>query len=515
MTTREHRIYPNLYKDSVALMAISATVAGVDGITGASVVMGTDTNLENLRGAGLGEVDAGPNDLVVAVSGDEAACAAALRQAGELLTAPPADGPATAEADEPLMSLQQVVVRDPGPDLALVSVPGPYAAAEALKALRLGMHVMIFSDNVPVDQEIEVKRYADANGLLVMGPDCGTAIVNGTPLGFANVVRRGRIGVVGASGTGLQEVTCRIHQRGEGISQALGTGGHDLSAEVGGVSMLRGLRALAEDDGTDVIVLISKPPAEEVAKTVVEEARALDVPVVIGFLGSDPAAVRGGPGIHRASTLAQTADIAVALARGAAPETAPPRLAAEERERLRGVSARFAPGQRYIRGVFSGGTFCYEAQLLCRDAGISAWSNTPVAGNGRLDDVRTSREHTILDMGDDVFTQGRPHPMIDPALRDERLRAEADDAGTAVLLFDVVLGYGAADDPVAGLLTVLDEARSRAARDGRTLGVVAHVCGTDEDPQRRSAVVDRLRTAGVLVAESNTQAALLATDLIS
>lgn len=513
MTTREHRIHPNLYKDSVALMAISADLAAIDGIEAASVVMGTGTNLENLRDAGLGEITAGPNDLVVAVSGTEDACAEALARAGELLTERPDDAPATAAEDEPPASLQAAYAKNAGHDLALVSVPGPYAAAEALKALKLGMHVMIFSDNVPVERELELKRFAEANGLLVMGPDAGTAIVNGVPLGFANAVRRGRIGVVGASGTGMQEVTSRIHRRGEGVSQALGTGGHDLSAEVGGISMLRGLRALAEDDATEVIVLISKPPSERVAKAVIEEARALDVPVVAGFLGSEPATA--GDGVHHASTLAQAADLAVALARGETPEAGTPRLPEGTAGRLRRISARYAPGRRYVRGIYSGGTFCYEAQLLCLAAGITARSNTPVQGNSRLDDVWTSAGHTILDMGDDAFTQGRPHPMIDPSLRDERLLVEAADRETAVLLFDVVLGYGAAADPVSGLLGALGEARARAERDGGMPAVVAHVCGTDEDPQRRSAVADRLAAAGVLVAEDNTQAALMATELIS
>lgn len=515
MTSRERRIHPNLYKDSVALMAISAALTKLDGIETASVVMATGTNLENLRDAGLGELDAAPSDLVVAVRGEAQACASALALADEMLAEQPGGNESRAERAEPLASLQQALTRQPTHNLALVSVPGPYAAAEAMKALRLGLHVMIFSDNVPLEQEVAVKRYAEANGLLVMGPDCGTAIVNGRPLGFANVVRRGRIGVVGASGTGIQEITCRVHQLGEGISQALGTGGHDLSVDVGGISMLRGLRALAGDDTTEVIVLASKPPSEQVAKAVVEEARGLDVPVVVGFVGADPAALGEGPGIHSAPTLAQAADTAVALARGSTPRLDPPALPVEVQEQLRHVAARFAPGRRYIRGVFSGGTFCYEAQVLCRAAGIAAWSNTPVAGNLPLADVWTSYEHTIIDMGDDAFTSGRPHPMIDPALRNERLVAEASDAGTAVLLVDVVLGYGAAADPVSDLLTALEEGRCRAERDGGMLAVVAHVCGTDDDPQQRFAVVDRLRAAGVLVAESNAQAALMAAALVS
>ncbi|WP_043636050.1 acyl-CoA synthetase FdrA [Nonomuraea candida] len=499
---REHRIYPNRYQDSVALMALSAALAELPGIQAASVVMGTGTNLDNLREAGLGEVDAGPGDLVVAVMGDEPATVRALELADERLSEQPSSRGAGGEvAAPPLRSLRQAVEENPAHNLALISVPGPYAAAEALKALRLGLNVMVFSDNVPLDQEIEIKRFAEERDLLVMGPDCGTAIVNGLPLGFANVVRRGRIGVVGASGTGMQEITSRIHQLGEGVSQALGTGGHDLSAEVGAISMLRGLRALAADDGTDVIVLLSKPPAETVAKAVVEEARALDVPVVICFLGADPAAFGGDtPGVRFAATLAGAADAAVALVRGADRPAESPAEAYEQ--------VCFAPGQRDLRGVFSGGTFCYEAQLLARAEGIRAASNTPVAGNTMPADVAVSTGHTLLDLGDDVFTRGRPHPMIDPAPRDERLLAEAVDPATAVVLFDVVLGYGAADDPVSGLLEAIEQAR--AVREGPAPAFVAHVCGTDDDPQDRSAVVARLREAGVLVAENNAQAAVIA-----
>src|SRR4051794_15459979 len=243
-----HAVVANAYKDSVALLAISSKLLALDGITGASVVMATPTNLENLVDAGLADgLAASPSDLVVAVAGEDgAACDAALAAAAELLAERPADD-GEAVAEQPSSSIRMAATRDPSLNLALISVPGDYAAAEALKAVKLGMSVMIFSDNVPVERELEVKRAADARDLIVMGPDCGTAIVNGIPLGFANVVRRGPIGVVGASGTGTQEVTARIHELGCGVSQAIGTGGHDLSEAIGGISMLRGMRWLEDD----------------------------------------------------------------------------------------------------------------------------------------------------------------------------------------------------------------------------------------------------------------------------
>ena len=521
MTTQQHRVYPNLYKDSVSLMAVSSALMAVPEIEAASVVMATDSNRENLRNAGLADVtDAKVNDLLVVVRGDDSACEEALALADRLLAEQPVDDSgAGTDRGRPATNLRLAAAADPSANLALISVPGPYAAAEALKALKLGLNAMIFSDNMPIESEVEVKQYATEHELLVMGPDCGTALINGIPLGFANVVRRGRIGVVGASGTGMQEITSRIHQLGAGVSQAIGTGGHDLSSRVGGRSTLHALRALGADDDTDVIVLVSKPPAPEVASVVLEVARNLSTPVVVMFVGAgDGAPVHEQ--LHTASTLAEAADLAVALLAGtpAEPGATPAArlpLPVAVQDRLREVAGRLSPSQRYLRGIYSGGTFCYEAQALSQAYGIHAHSNTPVTGNPVLEDIWTSREHTIIDMGDDDFTRGRPHPMIDPTLRDERLLAEAEDPATAVLLFDVVLGYGAAEDPTSHLLEVLERARSLASAAGRSLPLIAHVCGTDEDPQSRSTVVAALEAAGVVVSDSNAQAAQMAAFLVS
>jgi succinyl-CoA synthetase alpha subunit len=501
--TAAHRIVPNAYKDSVALLAISSKLVSLPGISAASVVMATPTNLENLVDAGLaGGLTASPSDLVVAVAGDDAgACAAALDAAAGLLAEKPADDGA-AVAEQPPSSIQLAATRDPSLNLALVSVPGDYAAAEALKAVRLGMSVMIFSDNVPVERELEIKRAADERDLIVMGPDCGTAIVNGIPLGFANVVRRGPIGVVGASGTGTQEVTARIHELGCGVSQAIGTGGHDLAEAIGGISMLRAMRWLEDDPDTTVVVLVSKPPHPTVAAAVLAQAATMTTPVVSIFLGADPDEAAGG--ILAAASLAQAADLAVALAEGRPAERAGRDLRDEARAQLDAAVRAAAPRQRFVRGIFSGGTFCFEAQLVLRAAGLDSWSNTPVEGNAKLADIATSVQHTIVDMGDDDFTQGRPHPMIDPGLRDERLAAEASDPATAVLLVDVVLGYGSTMDPVSGLVEVL----ARAARDdGGRIAAIVHVCGTSADPQGRAHVVEQLRACGALVAETNAEAA--------
>jgi succinyl-CoA synthetase alpha subunit len=496
-------------------MTVSAKVMAVPGIDAASVVMASATNVANLAHAGLGDFEVRPNDLVVAVSGTDEACTEALQKADELLSAKTTGGGEEGTgAQQPVTSIQMAVARDPAHNLALVSVPGDYAAAEAMKALRLGMDVMLFSDNVPPESELALKTYADEHDLMVMGPDCGTAIINGVPLGFANVVRRGPIGVVGASGTGTQEVTVHIHQLGSGVSQALGTGGHDLSTAIGGISMLHGLAALDADPDTQVIVLVSKPPASEVAAKVLAAAEVSAKPVVVIFLGADPASISRN-GVHGAWYLAQAAEMAVALSKGSRPVATIPRLPNDIQRTLSGLARAMAPGQRHVRGIFSGGTFCFGAQLVHAHSGITAFSNTPTKGNAPLADNWKSQENTFVDMGDDAFTQGRPHPMIDPSLRDARIRDEVDDPTTAVVLFDTVLGYGSAENPIAGLLGIIGSARAKAKAAGRAVAFISYVCGTDDDPQNRGKIVADLKSAGVLVAPSNAEAAAWSSAIIS
>jgi succinyl-CoA synthetase alpha subunit len=394
-------------------------------------------------------------------------------------------------AEAPLRSLQMALAQTPAANLALISVPGDYAAAEAMKALRLGLHVMLFSDNVPLAEEAELKRYAKERDLLVMGPDCGTAIIDGVPLGFANAVRRGAVGVVGASGTGTQQVTSLVHRYGAGISHAIGTGGHDLHKDVGGITMLQGLKLLARDRDTRAIVLISKPPSPAVAREVIAAARRAGKPGVINFIG----APQDSSGLFTARTLEEAALAAVALSKGrkparaANPATKLPRL-------------KLTPKQRYIRGLFSGGTFCYEACALLGEV----WSNAPVDPKRTLKDVWKSREHTLIDLGDDVFTRGRPHPMIDHRLRNDRMLEEASDPQVAVILLDVVLGYGSHPDPAAEMVPTL----MKIKKSRRSPVIVASVCGTDEDPQGLERQEAALREAGVLLAESNARAARLA-----
>jgi FdrA protein len=513
MTTTQFKLFANLYKDSVTLMQLGAALREREGIQQASCLMATPANLSQLAHAELSiDTQASPSDLLVVVRGDAAACEAAIAAADALLHAVGggSDGGGTTFS-LPLTSLAQGVERAPDADLALISVPGDYAAAEAMKALALGLHVMLFSDNVSIAEECAIKTRARAKGLLVMGPDCGTAIVNGVPLGFANVVRRGDIGLVAASGTGLQEVTCRIHNLGGGISQALGTGGRDLKEEIGGITMLQGLAALAADPSTRVIVLVSKPPAAAIARKIEAAAAAAGKPVVVHFLGAKPSALPAG--LHAATSLRHAADMAVALARGEAPTPFDAKPSAQEVVAIEQVAARMATTQGAVRALFTGGTFCYEAQLAFIARGLACSSNAPAQGALEYDDRRPSAGHVFLDLGDDDYTRGRPHPMIDPALRDAAVRAQGADARAAAILFDVVLGYGSHDNPARGLALALADAQREAHGQGRTLALIGHVCGTDADPQDKAAQVRQLEAAGAIIAGSNAEAAALAAHL--
>jgi succinyl-CoA synthetase alpha subunit len=507
------RVVRGLYRDSVALMQLAADIEKLEGVAKTGAMMATPANLDLAREAGLLDgqpPEAGPNDVLLLVQAeDEETAQRALQEAERKLTEAPKPAAGGEVREAPPSSIRMALEATPDASLALISTPGDYAASEALKALDLGLDVMVFSDNVSVDDEIMLKRLAHERGLLVMGPDCGTAIVAGLPLGFANVVWRGDIGCVGAAGTGLQQVTTLIDRWGAGITHALGTGSHDISAEVGGTSYLDALDALARDEETRVLLLVSKPPAPEVANRILDALGRTGKPAVVCFLGADPADVER-PGIRAAVTLEDAAALAVEAAAGSPPSRPDPGPLARAAE---DALAALAPGRRFIRGLYSGGTFGYEASLLLSERLGQVWSNTPARPEQRLADPWESCENTIVDLGDDVFTRGRPHPMIDYRLRVERIAKEAADPQVAVVLLDVVLGFGAHPDPAGELVPAIAEARGRAGEGGPVF--VASVCGTENDPQVLSRQEAALRDAGVLLAESNAAAVRLAAAVVA
>jgi FdrA protein len=484
-----------VYYDSVVLMQLQRSLTALPGVLDAGVVMGTDANKELLAQIDLLTPEtraARADDLVIVIrAADDAAAQTTLAQVDGLL----ARRRVAVEMEFRPKSLESAAQMMPDARWVLISVAGRYAAGVARQALRLDKHVFLYSDNVSVEDEIALKQMAAEKGLLVMGPDCGTAIVDGVGLGFANRVRRGPIGVVAAAGTGLQQVTSRIHQLGGGITHGLGTGGRDLSEKVGAVTTRQGLQLLSRDPETRVIVLVSKPPAPEVAEDVLGVARSAGKPVVVAFIGY-PSPARQMDNLTFASTLDEAAQLAVDLA-ASTPQAEPA---------LELKLNRFVPGQRYLRGLFSGGTLAYEAQLILRGYLPGVYSNTPLDKSYRLVNSLVSQAHTIVDLGEDEFTVGRLHPMMDNDLRIRRLQQEADDPEVAVILLDVVLGYSAHPDPAGELAPAIAQARARATEAGRHLEVVAVVVGTDDDPQDLSAQVQQLEAAGAQIETSNEAA---------
>lgn len=477
------------YLDSVALMRLSREVENAAGIIAASMMIGTPSNKELLDGAGLlaGEGEgAGPNDLIIAIRGETVqAVDDALVLAGETLDRP--RRPAGDDGGWNPRALDSAINMLPDANLAIISVPGAFAAREARRAMARGLNVMMFSDNVPVEQECALKTEAARRGLLMMGPDCGSAIIGGAPLGFANAVPRGSIGIVAASGTGLQEVSCLIGRYGGGISHAIGVGGRDLSQAVGGATTLAAIDALDDDPETDRIVLISKPPSAEIAQRVFDRVAQSEKHFTICFLGME------GLDLPANGIFAPTL-------RGAAEDA------------LGGVSlgngfdVEISGGRNRAMGLFAGGTLCAEAQAIFLTAGMAVSSNAPVPGALPLGDRRA---HQLLDLGADEYTLGRPHPMIDPSVRHGPIRDALADPDISVLLIDIVLGYGAHDDPagdIAGLLT--DHGPTRPA-------VIASVCGVEEDSQIYSQQVATLEEAGIWVAPSNAHAAERAVSMVS
>lgn len=487
MAIVRYYIKKNTYYDSVTLMIISKEVKKIDGVHEALVGMGTDLNKELAQNLGISnpEIESiGSNDFFVTVLGEETTdIDYIMKNVNELLSQKKHSG----SSDYRPASLNTALKEDKDSNLVIISVPGEYAYGEAKNALENNKHVMLFSDNVSLEEERKLKELAVEKGLLMMGPDCGTAIINNIPLAFGNVVRKGHIGVVGASGTGTQEVTVTIHRLGEGVSQVIGTGGRDLSLEIGGKMMLQGIQALIDDIDTKVIVLISKPPQREVAEKILSIIKESPKPVVVCFLGGDLDSIRKY-NAYAAVSLEDAGRKAVALLKGEevvdfegfdALDDEIERLVEKE-------TLNMDVDQKDLLGLFTGGTLTDEAQIFI---------------NG---------DYQFIDFGDDEYTKGRPHPMIDPSIRDEFIRKNGHLDDVAIILMDFVLGYGSHEDPVGEMIEPLKEAKEIMKSKGKYLSVIASVCGTDLDPQDLLESKKKLEDIGVVVMNSNIQAARLA-----
>lgn len=482
----------NTYYDSVSLMIVTSEITKIPGVVEASVCMGTELNKGLLvdRGLSNAETDkATSNDLIIAYETSDGMIIEEIQKTVENLLKKKSRNEETNEAtyNAPI-SLKTGMSNRPDSNLAIISVPGRYAYIEAQKALLHGLNVMLFSDNVTLDEEKKLKEYASKKGLLMMGPDCGTSIINGKGLCFSNEIRKGNIGVVGASGTGIQEVTVLIDRFGGGITHAIGVGGRDLSDEIGGIMMLDGLSALAQDKATEIVLLLSKQPSEEVAAKIVAAAENCGKPVVICFLGYSKYKENSNQ-VCIVSTFEQAAFKALELAGVRVDEHS------EDLAFTEAYAKKLLNDQKYVVGLFSGGSLCSESKFEFNNC---LGQNLPTEG------------HAFLDLGDDQFTVGRPHPMIDPTLRNKKIVEMAGQMQTSVIILDFVIGYGAHENPAGVAIKAIEEAKTLSDN----LVFVAYVCGTENDFQGLQKQRDILSAAGVIVSQSNAQAARIAAEVI-
>lgn len=495
----------NSYFDSVTLMSISNQIASENGIEEAVVVMGTDMNKDILHKVGMADEEtdhAGVNDLIIAIKANNVdSVEIAVKKVDECLDKK--DISPKGSGEKIYHSIRQAASAQPDTNMAVISVPGIYAAREARVALENGMHVMLFSDNVSIEEEQGLKELAIRKNRLMMGPDCGTAVLDGIGLCFANTLRRGTIGVIGASGTGLQEVLVQIHQRGGGISQAIGTGGRDLSREIGGLMMLEGIRFLNEDEDTKVIVLVSKPPHPVVEEKIHHALGTVDKPVVLCFLeGAHWAHSREN--IYVCDTLVETAYTAIAVSNGEAPgkyELNP------EENLVRTLKGHLNKERRYVRGLFCGGTLCAESLMILRQMLPEIRSNISHRDKERITGADAWTGNVLIDLGEDEFTNGKPHPMLEPAMRNQYILEQLDDTEVGVILLDVELGWGAHPDPAQFICDILE-------RKSSDVVIIGYLLGTDEDHQEYLDQKRKLEEAGVLLMPSNAMAAVLAGKIL-
>lgn len=500
----------NTYFDSVTLMSLGSRIKKMEGVSQAAVVMATEMNRAILMNAGLGNQetdDAGPNDLVLAAEADnEEILKAAFSEIEESLSG---KNQKKNHEERVYKTLEEALQDGVKPNLAVISVPGRYAAREAGKALKNGMHVMLFSDNVSMEKERKLKELAAEKGLLVMGPDCGTAVINGCGLCFANRIRKGSIGVVGASGTGLQEVLVQIHRLGGGIAQAIGTGGRDLKDGIGAVMMTEGIKALRDEEEVKVLVLVSKPPEAAVEEKIWGLLKTVRKPVVICFL-EGKSQENPPEHIYMADTLLEAAQKAVALEK----ETD---VTEEEKDLKSAVKKAAVPlnmEQQYVRGLFCGGTLCAEALIVLRKKLGNLKSNVSHHEGEILENAKELKGNVLLDLGEDEFTNGRPHPMIEPSLRTEWIVQAAGDPSVGVVLMDVELGYGSHRNPAETAAEGIRMARAQAEKEGRNLNFVVYVCGTNEDIQGMEEQKAILAREGAVLADSNVEAARIAAEIL-
>lgn len=509
-------VMPNCYMDSILILSVSREMMKLPTVHKAVVVMATDMNktvVDEFGGMTPAVKSAGANDLILSLDCErDDVMKMAEEKVKEI-----AGGKAESSAGEAQVEYRKLTAAKsamPEANICIISLPSEYALDEAKTALANDMNLFIFSD-MDEDEELEIKQIAHEKGLFVMGPGAGTAVINGVSLGLMSKIRRGKVGIVAASGSGLQEVAVLVHNMGEGVSQAIGTGGHDLREKIGGIMFLQAIDYFTNDPETEVVVMVSKPPYPSVAKKIYANLPK-NKPSVIFFLGGNAEEIKAA-GAYAPKTLEEAAIMAVDLVNGRTP--ADRDIVAEDKAALLSLAAeqrvKLAPEQKYMRGLFCGGTHSEEAVTLLQEFVPNMHSNIAFGKVDLLEDRYQSLENSLVDMGDEVFTKGKPHPVMDPSILVDRMIQEAHDKEVGVILFDLLYGHAIHPDPVGAMEDALREIQRIEREEGRHICVIASLCGTDIEPQNVAEQAARLKEYGVILQPSNAKAALLAGLIVS
>lgn len=459
------------YHDSVILMLLTNQISTIEGVNKVSIMMGTPANKDIYEQSGLATpelAEAGANDLVIVADVDDEALLGTIENEMEEFFKKQSTVSNGEKAAESVKSWDKALEKLPEANLAVISIPGEYAALEADRALDEGLNVFMFSDNVSMEDEKALKTKAHEKGLAVMGPDCGTGIIQGVPIAFTNNVEKG-------------------------------SSGRDLNASIGGITMLDMIDAMEEDDSVKVVIIVSKPPAKEVRDTISERLASFSKPVVTLFVGEKPEYHEEN--FYHTYTLDEAARLAVSLVRG---QKVPEATVDVDKSQF-----FKAEENKTIKAYYSGGTLANEAAMLIKDA--LDVKEPPVDIDGYMLQLDGN---VVVDLGDDAYTKGKPHPMIDPEKRIECMESAVDDESTGAILLDIMLGYGSHEDMAGALLPSILRLRKKAEDAGRKVFFVATVCGTRKDYQGYDEAVKKLQDAGVIVCENNKLACRTAIQAI-
>ena len=480
----KYHVIEGRYIDSVLLMQISREIEKMQGVSKASCMVATAENISFLEMAGFHPPSGvSGNSVIIAVEAESSKkCEDAINNAINLIDT----GMVQHKTSYTLDDLPDLISTDDFP-VVFISTPGEYAYDVADKSLDSGANIHIFSSNVPIEQELRLKTKGASKGLFVMGPDCGTSIIHGKGLGFSNALEAtGDIGIIGSSGTGIQELSVLMDRNGLGVSYAIGVGSNDLKESINGIMSKQALNFLKER--CSAIAVVCKKPDPSVERALLESMG--NIPSVFISLGSDKQYSSGNTYV--------TGNIDDAVSHLMSKIGKGRKIQQEAFPKMK------EPGKdrKLLRGFFVGGSLCYQAQAILHGKGIHVFSNAPADEQYRVE-KDFDNLNVCIDTGAEEYVAGKPHPMIDPVSRNSFLVRESSRNDVRVILFDIILGYGSAEDPVAGLDKM---------KNGPVL--VASICGTEKDSQGYQSIRKRLEDKGVVVFRSAARAAEYAASIM-